>query len=104
MSKIQDLIAADVEVTIRALKALRTISHEMGEASTKLSKQLDEVDMNVREIVSKELVSNSPRVTAELQRISDRVYRLRELRNMSEFGSFEVEVNRFVEKAWEVLP
>lgn len=104
MSAIQQQIQRDLDATVCALKDLKFIAHELGEASTKLAKQLDHLDTDLRVITTNGLLARNPRLTSELQKISDRIERLRELRNMSEFGAFEVQVNRAVESAWEALP
>ena len=102
MSKIQEQILRDANETAQAIRDARLNAAVLVQCSTTIAEELNKLDMNLRVMVSKGLLK--PRALEEIQKITNRSLRLRELRNMSEFGSFQITVERAMETAWEGLP
>jgi hypothetical protein len=97
-------LTADIDATAAAIKDARLAGAALGRAGQDIAAALDTLEMNLRVISIKGWFNSDLQVRSELQKLSDRIERLRELRNMAEFGAFDIQVGRVMDEAWRKLP
>lgn len=83
-----------------AIRGSNTCARRMQELDQQIRDNLDEFESNLRKILEFPKVVEAP----EAERLLRRVERLRELRNMCEFGSLMIEVERDMDAVWRRLP
>ncbi len=88
-----DEIAGAIRGACEAAETLHRIDEEERDA-------LDDFEAHLRRLLKYPSLLKAP----EAERLLRRVERLRELRNMSEYGALSVEVGRDMDALWRRLP
>jgi limonene-1,2-epoxide hydrolase len=88
---------AAVERTAMAIRVIKGHSAILANESEQMANWLDNIDEAFR--VLRETDSSDA-----VRTLHERIDRLRELRNMMELGSFQIQANRAMDEAWQRLP
>ena len=84
----------------QAIQGANACGHEMHRLDEANREQLELLESNLRKILDFPKVVEAPEAAKLLRRIE----RLRELRNMSEYGSLMLEIERSMDGIWKRLP
>jgi hypothetical protein len=95
----KDIISAEDSLNrcCAAIKALRLHTDILQRLGEDVTEQLDRLDEAIRTV----------RLTDQsevLQKLADRLQRLREYKNMMELGSFQIQMHNEIGAAWRRLP
>ena len=104
MNAVRQKFMQDIDETAGAIRQLKIVAHKLSEASTTQADCLYQAEDAIRLIYERGVLSREFKCLDALQKIEDRIKRLRELRNMSEYGSFEIMINNEMEKISQKLP
>jgi hypothetical protein len=86
-----------IEETALAIKALRLHTDVLQRLGEDITEQFDRLEAAMRTV---RITDKSP----ELVKVADRLARLRELKNMMELGSFQIQMHNAIGEAWRRLP
>jgi len=101
---VREQLLRDIDDTRLALRQAVKKAREMHELAEAQRAAQEEMVLELATVLSKGLLDRQPKEVAEIQKLLDRTYRLTELRNQMEVGSFSVQVARVREACEEVLP
>lgn len=83
-----------------AIRGSKECAERMHELDEQIRDNLGDFESHLRKILEFPKVVEAP----EAEKLLRRVGRLRELRNMSEYGALVIEVERAMEEIWRRLP
>lgn len=86
-----------IDRAAKAIQEIRLHTDVVQRLGEDITEQFDRLEASLRVIRT---TDNSK----ELEAIANRVSRLRELKNMMELGSFQIQVHREIGEAWRRLP
>jgi len=101
--KHSDIILQEIDVVVLSMNETKRLAAELAKVGDSLEKNLNDLQDKVRCITEKRVLNNGD-VLIQLSILSNRLSRLQELRKMSEFGSFSMEIQRTMQTVWESLP
>lgn len=100
MSAIREEIIQEIDKATLGLRAMKTMAHSVYDRGEHLRKDAEELEAVVRDLLANPQISKRREAREALEKINGRFQRLRELRNMMELGSFEIEIGRAFETVW----
>lgn len=104
MNEVSKQLAREIDTICANVKSARSMAAELSSLSNSLIVPMDCLEMDLRTLLVQRLVQTNRPAREQLEKALERITRLRELRNMMELGSYDVQVNRATQAAWEVLP
>jgi hypothetical protein len=104
VKSVREQLRSDIDLSAAAITSLRRNAYELHKLEEKQRVNRDEMEADLRLLFSKGFFSEEPELLDELRKMEDRLQRLRELSNMSEYGSFSIQVHNTMQRAWENLP
>lgn len=104
MNAVSQQLEREIETIRKSVRCARTMAAELSAHSQSLILPLDELEAELRTLLGQRLVSDNRPAREQVAKALDRITRLRDLRNMMELGSYDVQVNQAMQSVWEVLP
>jgi K+-sensing histidine kinase KdpD len=104
VNTVSERLAREIDTIAKSVPCARTMASELSEISHNLIVPLDTLEIELRTLLAQRLIQTNRPAREQVAKALERIERLRELRNMMELGSFEIQVNRAMQAAWEVLP
>lgn len=101
---IREQLLADADDAAQQIKNMKQAGQSLYAISNDIVAALSEMELSLRAMQSKSFFINDPKLVQELEKLTARIERLRELRNMMELGSFSIQVDKAMQMAWEKLP
>jgi hypothetical protein len=104
MNRVSEQLAREIDIIAQSTRSARTMASELSSFSQHMVVPLDCLEADLRTLLGQRLISDNRAAREQIGKALERIERLRELRNMLELGSYEVQINRAMQAAWEVLP
>lgn len=104
MNCVREQLAREIGTIASSVNSARNMAAELSACSQNMVVPLDCLELELRTLLGQRLIKTNRIAREEIAKALERIERLRELRNMLELGSYEVQVNRAMQAAWEVLP
>jgi galactokinase len=97
-------IEAEIDRAILLQRELKVALDRLADQANEFGKTLTDVSIVIRQNCAIQFYQRDRELMREWQRMSDQIERLRELKNMMDFGTLVVSSGRTLEQAWEKIP